>query len=257
MTKADDQARFKSLDFEGFRELALADGISDHERIGLPDYYRENTELAILEDVGWKLPALAPTGAEPGGVVVDIGCGCGPFAQAVRDRALANGHELVLIDSAEMLARNPDGVGVDKVAAQFPDGCEELLKRRRGACSAVLAYSVLQYTLNRPGVFEFVDVACELLAPGGHLLLADIPNASMRRRFLASDAGCAYHREYSGRDELPVVSFNAPTRGEIDDAVVFGILGRARSSGLHAWVVPQTAGLPMANRREDILIARP
>ena len=54
-----------------------------------------------------------------------------------------------------------------------------------------------------------------------------------------------------------MVEFNAPTRGETDDAVVFAILSRARSSGFHGWVVPQDPSLPMANRREDILIARP
>jgi hypothetical protein len=146
---------------------------------------------------------------------------------------------------------------VEKIAAQFPEDCDELLQRRGGTCSAVLAYSVLQHTLNRPGVFEFVDAACELLAPGGRLLLADMPNASMRRRFLASDAGYESHKAFSGRDERPVVEFNTPSRGENDDGVLFGILGRARSSGFHAWVVPQDPSLPMANRREDILIARP
>ena len=257
MTKGDEGARFRNLTFQDFREMAVAEDLSDNERVGFPDSYRADAVEAILADIATKLPALAAEGAQTGGVVVDIGCGCGGLAEAIQQRALANGHELVLIDSAEMLARNPDGPGVEKITAQFPEDSDELLQRRGGSCSAVLAYSVLQHTLNRPGVFEFVDAACELLAPGGRLLLADIPNASMRRRFLASDAGYASHREFSGRDERPVVEFNAPTRGEADDAVVFAILARARSSGFHGWVLPQDPRLPMSNRREDILIARP
>ena len=257
MAKGDEGAPFRNLTFEDFRRMALAEDLSDNERVGFPDSYREDTVPAIMADIATKLPALAPGRPATGGVVVDIGCGCGGLADAVHARALANGCELVLIDSAEMLARNRDAPGVEKVVAQFPEGCEEVLERRGGACDAILAYSVLQHTLNRPGVFEFIDAACELLAPGGRLLLADIPNASMRRRFLASEAGRAYHHEHYDEEQPPVVEFNRPSRGEMDDAVVLGILGRARSSGFHAWVVPQDPSLPMANRREDILIARP
>lgn len=43
----------------------------------------------------------------------------------------------------------------------------------------------------------------------------------------------------------------------MDDTVVLSILSRARAQGFHAWVVPQGEGLPMANRREDILIRKP
>ena len=47
------------------------------------------------------------------------------------------------------------------------------------------------------------------------------------------------------------------SRAKIDDAVVFSILGRARAAGFDAYVVPQAPDLPMANRREDILIMSP
>jgi len=38
---------------------------------------------------------------------------------------------------------------------------------------------------------------------------------------------------------------------------VLAVLAHARAAGMHAFVVPQASGLPMANRREDILIGRP
>ena len=44
---------------------------------------------------------------------------------------------------------------------------------------------------------------------------------------------------------------------DIDDAVVFALLQRSRLAGFDAYVVPQDSALPMANRREDILIIRP
>jgi hypothetical protein len=39
--------------------------------------------------------------------------------------------------------------------------------------------------------------------------------------------------------------------------VIVAILSRARAAGADAYVVPQAPNLPMANRREDILIRLP
>jgi hypothetical protein len=116
---------------------------------------------------------------------------------------------------------------------------------------------VLQIAFAEASVHAFVDAALTLLAPGGRLLLADLPNASMRRRFLASEAGRAFHREYVGDGSDPPVAWPQLPAGELDDGILFGLMARARDAGYHAWLVPQTAGLPMANRREDLLCERP
>jgi 2-polyprenyl-3-methyl-5-hydroxy-6-metoxy-1,4-benzoquinol methylase len=247
-----DSSRFADLTYESFRQMAADETLSDNERIGFPDSYRAGSDAAILADIEGKLPALA----ESGRTVVDIGPGCGGLSKLIRERCAENGHSLVFVDSAEMLAHHPEGPGLTKVAARFPDA-PELNSSHAGRVDAVIVYSVIQYAFRDVSLFEFVDAALALLAPGGRLLLGDVPNASMRRRFLASEAGRAHHREYSGRDEDPEVRFNAIDRGEIDDAVVLALLLRARSGGFHAWLVPQDPALPMANRREDVLIHRP
>jgi hypothetical protein len=246
-----DQRRFADLDFEAFRKMASDDALSPNERIGFPDSYREGRDEAILADIEAKLPALT----EQARTVVDIGPGCAGLAELTLARCGERGHRLTFIDSAEMLDHHPDVPQLTKVAARFPE-CEDFIAGQRGRVDAVIVYSVLQYTF-AGGLFDFFDAALELLAPGGRLLVGDIPNASMRRRFLASDAGKAHHRAYSGRDEDPPVRFNAIDRGEIDDAIVLSLLLRARSGGYDAWVVPQPSELPMANRREDLLIQRP
>ena len=185
-----------------------------------------------------------------------LGCGAGPLAQALRERCSARGHELILVDSAEVLAHHAEGPGVALVPARFPDA-PVLFERYGGECDAVLAYSVIQYAFAEASAFAFVDSALALLRPGGRLLVGDLPSFSMRRRFLASAAGHAHHREYTGRDEDPPVAWPASPGAEIDDAVTLALLARARDAGYHAWVVPQAAGLPMANRREDLLFERP
>jgi 2-polyprenyl-3-methyl-5-hydroxy-6-metoxy-1,4-benzoquinol methylase len=250
-TQAD--RRFAELTFDDFRRMARDEALSTHEKVGFPDAYREGREAAILADVCAKLPALDVRGA----VVVDVGAGCGGLATLLREHCRAHAHALTFVDSAEMLAHHPDGDDLTKIPGRFPHDCAELLAERRGEVDALIAYSVLQYAFADASPFAFLDAALELLAPGGRLLFGDLPNASMRKRFLASDAGAAHHRAYSGRDEDPQVAFNTSDPGQLDDGALVGLLLRARAAGFHAWLVPQPAELPMGNRREDLLIARP
>jgi hypothetical protein len=66
-----------------------------------------------------------------------------------------------------------------------------------------------------------------------------------------------HHQAYSRSEESPTVDFNVPEPGKLDDAVVLGIVARCRAAGFDAYLMPQPPVLPMANRREDILIVRP
>ena len=77
------------------------------------------------------------------------------------------------------------------------------------------------------------------------------------RSFFASATGVRFHKAFTQTDEVPEVVFNALEMGQIDDSVVLAIVARARMAGFDAYVVPQADDLPMANRREDILIIRP
>jgi len=122
---------------------------------------------------------------------------------------------------------------------------------------AILCYSVLHYVLVDTAFFRFLDVSLSLLAPGGQMLIGDIPNISKRKRFFASETGIRFHQEFMKTTELPDVGFNRIEHDQIDDAVVFSLLQRSRAQGFDAYVLPQNPALPMANRREDILITRP
>lgn len=244
--------RFRDIGYEDFRALARAPGLSDHERIGFPDEYRAGKEQAIWDDLVAKLPALVRRGA----IVVDIGCGCGVLARYTIEQIGRAGGEIWTVDSPEMLARLPDAPHVRKLPGRFPEDADALAQLR-ARVDAVICYSVLQYVFKEGNCCDFVDACMELLAPGGAMVIGDIPNASMRNRFLSSGAGRAYHAEHYGGDSEPEVRAPGVWRGEIDDAVVLGLLARARGAGFHAFVVPQSAALPMANRREDVVIVRP
>jgi hypothetical protein len=248
-----DHERFFGLTFESFRDLAVADGLSRFERIGFPDSYREGYEAAIFRDIERKLTNLGRTGQ----TVFDIGCGCSDLPLLVADACNRQGHTLVLCDSEEMLAHLPDEPFVRKLPGCFPRDAASILNEYAGRVDAILTYSVLQYVFVDLPLFTFVDACLTLLAPGGQLLIGDVPNVSKRKRFFASTAGARYHQKFTGTDDVPAVAFNALEPAKIDDAVVLSILARARAAGFDAYVLPQAPGLPMANRREDILITRP
>lgn len=247
---ADD--RFSDIGFEDFRRMAQDGFLSRYERIGFPDSYREGFGRAIFDDIRAKLTLLE----KPGGAVLDIGPGCSELPEMLIQLCRDKEHELWLVDSEEMLGQLPDGPAITKIPAMYPD-CSEFLQDHQGSIDVILCYSVMHYIFVEAGFFRFIDESLALLSPGGQFLIGDIPNVSKRKRFFAGEAGREFHRKFMGTDEDPVVEFNTIERGELDDAVMMAILQRARQAGFDAYLLPQRAGLPMANRREDILITRP
>lgn len=244
--------RFANIGFEDFRRLAGDPSLSKYERIGFPDSYREGHESAIFHDICRKLTNLGVREQR----VLDIGPGCSDLPRMLIDLCRERGHQLTLVDSAEMLALLPDGSSIAKVPALYPN-CPDLIDGLRGKVDALLCYSLLHYVLLDVAFFRFLDISLSLLAPCGQMLIGDIPNISKRKRFFASEAGVEFHKAFMQTSEPPEVEFNKVEHDQIDDAVIFALLQRARAAGFDAYVVPQDPTLPLANRREDILILRP
>jgi SAM-dependent methyltransferase len=242
--------RFEGLTYDRFRELALDESLSSHEKIGFPNSYRDGAEAAILADIAAKLPALGVDGCR----FLDIGPGCSGLPRMLLELCQERGHEAVLIDSREMLSQLPDGPRVTKLPGRFPEAMPASGLR---SFDAILAYSVLHYVFAEGDVDGFLDSAIALLAPGGRLLLGDIPNVSRRARFLRSEAGRKFHVDFTGRDEPPPSELTDPPAGGLDDEVVLALVARARAAGCDAYVMPLAPELPLANRREDIVVARP
>ncbi|MGU3480041.1 SAM-dependent methyltransferase [Methylobacterium sp. D48H] len=240
------------LTFEGFRALAQNPHLTANERIGFPETYRKGFEEAILRDITAKLPALNETNA----TIVDIGPGCAGLPHLLIDLCRKRNHRLFLVDSAEMLAQLPD---VDDVTVKIPGAfpaIQNSIRDTLGRADIVLCYSVFHYVYVEGNPFTFLDSVVELLADGGRALIGDIPNISKRRRFFASETGRRFHKTFTGTETEPDVRYNEPSPGKIDDAVLTGLIQRAQAAGADAYVMPQAPDLPMANRREDLLIIK-
>ena len=248
-----DYSRFQHLTFESFKKLARDNTLSQYERIGFPDSYRKGQEGAIFEDITYKLSNLRKTNQ----TVLDIGPGCSDLPMMLIELCRQHGHKLLLVDSQEMLDHLPDEPFITKVPSYYPHECPWLFDEYAGKVDVILTYSVLHYVFAEGNLFDFLDRSLGLLAEGGEMLIGDIPNISKRKRFFSSQSGIRFHQQFMGTEETPKVTFNTLEAGTVDDAVILSIVMRSRYAGLDAYLLPQVDDLPMANRREDILIRRP
>ncbi|NDV02625.1 class I SAM-dependent methyltransferase [Pseudoroseicyclus tamaricis] len=250
----DAAARFAELTYANFRARAQDDSLSETEKLGSPDSFRDGFEPAILADFEAKIPALTREGT----TIVDIGAGCGELARQMIRRTGERGQRLISVDSPEMLALLPEAEHVTRIAGRFPDESLAALREALpGGADGIVTYGVLQSVYFEANPFRFMDDAMSLLAPGGALLIGDVANHSKLRRFLASEAGAAFHRAYMRTDDAPVVPPFAGDPTRLDDGVLMGMMARARGAGFDAYLMPQPAALPVSNRREDLLILRP
>ncbi len=246
------QSLFSNLDYDDFRNLAKDSSLSKYEKIGFPNSYREGYEPLIFDDIKQKLTNLSLHKKN----ILDIGPGCADIPLMLIELCKKNQHQLTLIDSSEMLELLPDETFIHKISALFPV-CPDFVAESQGKLDVILCYSVLHYILVDAAFFRFLDISLSLLAPNGQMLIGDIPNISKRKRFFSSENGVRFHQAFMNTADKPLVQFNNIEYDYIDDSVVFAIIQRARLAGFDAYIVPQNNQLPMANRREDILITRP
>lgn len=240
--------------FDDFKQFAQDDNLTDNERLGFPEVYRQGKADDIYSDIKSKLTNIN----HPVKKILDIGCGCGDLAQKLIKDSTDKNHELIMVDSHEMLDRlyRYQPKGWHGFPHRFPQNID-FIKQYQAYFDVILIYSVIQHEFNSGDLWGFFDNACGLLADGGQLLIGDIPNLSMRRRFFSSENGIKFHQNYVGRQEMPEIPPMQINRGKIDDSVIFSMVIRARGQGLHGYIMPQNPSLPFANRREDILIVKP
>lgn len=123
----------------------------------------------------------------------------------------------------------------------------------------ILCYSVLQYLQDEKEVFEFIDKALSLLRPKGRALFGDLPNASLKKRFLESETGKELDKQWresiaSSKNEINL-NINENTV-QFNDQLILNILKKYREEGYDAYVLSQPKDLPFGNTREDILIIK-
>lgn len=190
--------------------------------------------------------------------LLDIGCGVGfiltPLASHVA--------EVVGLDHPALLARYQTlGVpaNVQLVGGSWPQS------RIDGTFDRILAYSVMHYLSGEEEARVFIQRCIDTLRPGGRILLGEIPNQDMQRRFKDSRFGRQFDAQW--RQRQASLSEEHRLRGEIfsraenhtaylTDNFLWRVLADARRQGLEAYLLPEPEGLPFCYSREDIVLWR-
>lgn len=227
------------ISFEAFGELGAGD---QPDTVKAGRYaFQEESEARIVDDVVAKLK-LRPTDD-----LLEIGCGTGnlliPLAEHV--------HSVTGIDHENLvtaLYRRFDKVRLH--AGNFLD--LEVWE----TFDKILVYSVLHYLSDEDEVRTFIDKALGLLRPDGRMLLGDIPNADLRRRFEESDEGRRFNAEWAEKVKGKAAGIADPERVEFDDGLVITLLASLRLKGFDAFLLPQEGYLSFGHTREDILVVK-
>lgn len=232
--------------FKKYQELAKNSNIKSNQKVGR---YADQNEEGIFPDLLYKIKNLSKEGAN----VCDIGCGCSRPVFDLIENGNKHKQKMFLIDSSEMLSFIPASKNIEKISGQFPSD-EICIKEKM---DAIIIYSVFHYIVaDNLNWIQFIDSAVELLDEGGELLIGDIPNYSKKKRFLSSEFGGNFHKNFNNLKDAPEVEFSIFEKNIIDDAMILFILNRYRTMGFDTFLLPQRADLPFGYTREDILIRR-
>lgn len=235
--------------FEYYKNRAKKSELSDTERVGRYAKQQDD-EKHIFADIVQKLPALTRDNS----TIIDIGCGCSDPVKRLITNAEQYQQQLILVDSEEMLARLPNRKNITKAPCQFPE--PNFIESYQGKADAVIVYSVFQYPFLANNFIQFADSLLELLAPQGHLLIADLPNTTKKKRFLSSPSGVEFHQQWTGDNSAPEVKWNQLENQGLDDSIITMLLTRYRQMGFESYLLPQFSRLPFSNTREDLLIVK-
>lgn len=213
--------------------------------------FQEDGTRQIFADVVSK---LSP---KPTDRLLEIGCGTGfiltPLSEKVAE-AYGIDHPAVI----EKYQKLGIPANVKLLGGEWSETKPE------GTFDIIYAYGVLSCLLSENDADAFIDAATEIIRPNGRILLGDLPNLDMRKRFTESEFGKEFSRQWSEkreRTEAEHEGFNqifsqaSSEQGKyITDEYIFKLLQRLRKKGFESYLLPQPKNLPFSYSREDILI---
>ncbi|MBI1984653.1 MAG: hypothetical protein HYS60_00895, partial [Candidatus Wildermuthbacteria bacterium] len=89
----------------------------------------------------------------------------------------------------------------------------------------------------------------------GTLLLGDIPNVDLKKRFLASSQGKAFQKKWQKIKKIEILEEDKKLV-TVGDSLLHNIIKKYNRKGFQAKILRQSSHLPFCHTREDILISK-
>ena len=217
--------------------------------------YQENLVGDIVDDLVKKL------NLKKGSNLLDIGCGVGMVTIPLSK----NFNNVTCIDNKYSLEifkkKTINNKKFKFISGNFLKIPNKKISRK---FENILVYSVLQLLENDDEVFKFIDKSLKLLEPGGKLLIGDVTNDDKKKRFLDSNFGKKFSKEWEKKlKSEPIESRNAMNElgkdkecVRINDKLILSIATYFRKKKYEVFILNQDNNLPFGRTREDILFIK-
>jgi protein-L-isoaspartate O-methyltransferase len=212
--------------------------------------FQRESERLIVGEVA-RLLHLQPTDR-----LLEIGFGAGALSVPISYMV----DSVTAIDHPAVVARFEEGFAAIKniqtIGGNFLD-LEGLVAHNK-----ILIYGVMQCLADFDEVVHFLRKALGLLAPGGLMLVGDIPNTDRKRRFASSERGKAINASWPANASADLHNFKLdelpPDENlvNLDDAALLKLVQIFRSEGFEVGLLPEAPNLPFGQTREDLLFMR-
>ena len=192
--------------------------------------------------------------------LLDIGCGSGDIAMSISDKV----KKITVCDHKNVLNRLKER----NLKSNFSYVPENFLKAdfKKFKYSKILIYAVLQALSTKDELFLFLAKVMDLVDAGGRVLIGDVPNYDKLNRFLATERGNSFSKEWDklkkeeNSKEVEVTKFFSDDNVSsivFDDQLIFEILKFFRENNFNSYLLEQKHNLPFGNSREDIIVNHP
>ena len=220
---------------EFFDDLSKNTNLSNEEASGFSVSYRASTMENQLQFLQKQFIDF-----KEGEVLIDIGCGSSDLTVQLFRGLLKEKAIIYAFDGEPQLGRLRHSMGEDEInytVADFRDG--NSISKLSGVASYILLNSVIQYLIVDQTVEEICERLLILAANNCKIIIADIPNVDLAKRYYKENWRCDYVNNSS----------------IVNDEVIIEIISKLRGCGFSCYCVdPVSLGTNPV--RENIVAER-
>ena len=189
--------------------------------------------------------------------IIDIGCGTGdvviPLSRKVKSITAVDYPKII-----DLLKKRSDKQRVKNMKFISSDMLKLKTKKK---FNKVLAYSLIHYMKDKNQLKKFIKKLLDLTSSNGIILIGEIPNISMKKRFLKSKIRKEINKKFlhnlNKLKQKYTSQFNYNEKFiQIYDKEIRFMINYCNQIGVDAYVLPIKKGLPFSYTRVNLLIKK-